>query len=142
MKQCKRCKENKPLHEFHVHHRMKDGHLNFCKDCTRKRISLYGKTERGKEVDKKRNQNPERKKKVCVYGRRSKLKYQKKRRAGAIFWNEFKKGTIPKLPCEKCSTKEWVEAHHPDYDKPLEVMWLCSLHHKEWHRKYSAKNPF
>jgi hypothetical protein len=26
-----------------------------------------------------------------------------------------------------------LEAHHPDYDRPLDVVWLCQKHHKEAH---------
>ena len=26
------------------------------------------------------------------------------------------------------------EAHHRDYEKPLEVVWLCPEHHRIWHR--------
>ena len=35
--------------------------------------------------------------------------------------------------CEKCGLEtEKLEAHHPDYSKPLEVVWLCkSCHEKE-----------
>ena len=35
-------------------------------------------------------------------------------------------------PCEVCGTAK-VVAHHDDYDKPLEVHWLCSSHHHEAH---------
>ena len=31
-------------------------------------------------------------------------------------------------PCEKCRAARTV-AHHDDYDKPLEVRWLCPSHH-------------
>lgn len=28
-----------------------------------------------------------------------------------------------------CNSGEKIEAHHKDYSKPLEVMWLCRGHH-------------
>src|ERR1700681_4210592 len=35
-------------------------------------------------------------------------------------------------PCEICEAFP-TEAHHDNYDKPLEVRWLCKVHHNEWH---------
>lgn len=40
---------------------------------------------------------------------------------------------IKKLPCAVCGRRYSVGGHHPDYDKPLEVIWLCALHHKHLH---------
>ena len=37
-----------------------------------------------------------------------------------------------KLPCEKCGDLKSF-AHHVDYSKPLEVIWLCQKHHREAH---------
>ena len=36
--------------------------------------------------------------------------------------------------CEKCN-KVNAQAHHDDYSKPLNIRWLCPLHHKEEHKK-------
>jgi len=42
-------------------------------------------------------------------------------------------GELIKKPCEVCNSTENVEAHHDDYRKPLDVMWLCIRHHDERH---------
>ena len=48
-------------------------------------------------------------------------------------------GLIPrKHRCEHCGASDKVERlqrHHPDYSRPLEVIWLCALCHGEMHRK-------
>jgi hypothetical protein len=44
-------------------------------------------------------------------------------------------GKLSLLPCERCGTTYLVHAHHDDYSKPLEVMWLCLTHHRERHRE-------
>jgi hypothetical protein len=35
--------------------------------------------------------------------------------------------------CEVCGVGGKLEGHHPDYDKPLEVMTLCKSCHEELH---------
>lgn len=48
--------------------------------------------------------------------------------------------------CEACSAsgtmadgRTEVQAHHCDYNKPLEVMWLCQKCHHTWHKTNTAK---
>ena len=46
----------------------------------------------------------------------------------------LKRGLIQPKPCEICSEPK-AEAHHPDYDRPLLVQWLCRRCHKQAHAK-------
>lgn len=39
---------------------------------------------------------------------------------------------IRRQPCQKCGEPN-ADAHHEDYSKPLEIIWLCKRHHKEIH---------
>lgn len=50
----------------------------------------------------------------------------------AIVAKALREGKLVKQPCGVCGEAE-VEAHHPDYDKPLEVVWLCKKHHHAEH---------
>lgn len=43
---------------------------------------------------------------------------------------------------EQCSRAKCGEAgqrHHPDYSKPLEIIWLCKRHHTDLHYKSIPK---
>lgn len=38
--------------------------------------------------------------------------------------------------CYKCDSSVKISAHHPDYDKPFDIVWLCHRCHMKEHRKY------
>jgi hypothetical protein len=59
------------------------------------------------------------------------------RRAHSITWHAIESGRLRPQPCEVCGRAD-AHAHHDDYLKPLDVRWLCSKHHAEWHRKNRA----
>jgi len=50
----------------------------------------------------------------------------------------IKSGKLVREPCEVCGEIK-VDAHHDDYDNPLNVRWLCRKHHLELHRKAKAR---
>ncbi len=43
-----------------------------------------------------------------------------------------KSGKLVRQPCVECGELK-VDGHHDDYDKPLEVVWLCRPHHMRLH---------
>lgn len=55
------------------------------------------------------------------------------RAAWKILNNSVAAGRVKKQPCAICGVQD-VEAHHHDYEKPLEVVWLCREHHKALHK--------
>lgn len=55
----------------------------------------------------------------------------------------IRKGIIKrKTHCEACNDtgtfkngRTKIQAHHPDYNKPLDVLWLCQKCHHKWHKE-------
>jgi hypothetical protein len=43
-----------------------------------------------------------------------------------------KRGRLIPQPCAVCGSNK-AEKHHPDYSKPLLVVWLCYFHHQQLH---------
>jgi hypothetical protein len=59
-------------------------------------------------------------------------KFPEKHRARSLVYLHVKKGKLTRKPCEECALP-FVEAHHDDYSKPLDVRWLCASHHMLLH---------
>ena len=51
----------------------------------------------------------------------------------------LRNGGLTRLPCEACGATERIHAHHDDYSKPLDVIWLCHAHHMERHAMLKAR---
>lgn len=62
-----------------------------------------------------------------------------KRKAQYAVSNALRDGKLLRKPCEVCG--ELAQAHHDDYSKPLEVRWLCTKHHAEWHKHNTPLCP-
>lgn len=60
---------------------------------------------------------------------------QKARRAQRKVSYALETGRLEKPNgCEWCGSSGPLDGHHPNYEKPLLVMWLCRSCHKLWHR--------
>ncbi len=69
--------------------------------------------------------------KISVY---DKNRDKQKRKARWSVYNHIKYGLLSKKPCFGCGNIK-VQAHHEDYSKPLEIIWLCTSCHGIRHRK-------
>ncbi len=135
MKPCRKCGGTFDLSAFFKHKGMADGHLNTCKSC----CALYDRKrreehpERLREYELRRNQTEHRKNQAREVARKMVTKHPLRRAAHIAVGNAVRDKKLVKQPCVVCGTLK-VEAHHPDYSLPLEVVWLCIKHHKELHR--------
>ena len=138
-KTCFKCGEIKPLAAFYKHKEMADGHLNKCKECTKKDVDKH----RSENLDKIREYDRERGNRLPAgYNKEYRAKYPNKYKAHTLINHAIRDGKLFAEPCEVCGITKSVHAHHDDYLKPLSVRWLCAAHHHQWHAKHGeATNP-
>lgn len=138
-KKCFKCDTVKPLEDFYKHTQMADGRVNKCKQCNKKDVS----ENRGKNIEKYRLYDRNRgNRQGYGYVKEYREKYPNKFRAHSMVNNAIRKGALFSEPCGNCGGKENLHAHHDDYLKPLNVRWLCSACHSQWHRyNGEAMNP-
>ena len=116
LKICKQQHYSKHKKEYKVKHR--DYYVQ-NKDSVKHKVKKYQQSVSGKKVLKK-----------CV------LKYRKanqnKLNARCQLNRAVVNGVVSRPDiCEVCKQRKKIEAHHPDYNKPLEVVWVCRSCHNE-----------
>lgn len=148
-KRCFKCLCDKPLEDFYKHSAMGDGRLGKCKECTKAdvRKNRTEKIAHYRAFDKARASQPHRVAARAAYSKtpayaeshaasakRWANRHPERRKASHIVSNAVRDGKI--IPWPVCAVPECCgkpQAHHPDYSRPLDVVWLCVKHHKEAH---------
>lgn len=140
MKVCTICKEDKFLSEYYpiYYKKLNKTYMQSrCKSCD-KIVKAKWNSENAEAI---REQKKEYKKKNPEKMREKSRNYYKiadpkKIKARAILGCKVRYGKIvkPEL-CEGCMEKHVLHGHHNDYDKPLEVKWLCVSCHAKEHRR-------
>jgi hypothetical protein len=131
---CYKCKGEFPIESFINKKTGSFGKGYECKDCCRiayrerrerhigthkKKDRAYYERNREKIINKRKEYNKANKDKVSA---RSKI-------MGAVFTGKV----IRPDSCSKCGIKCVPDAHHEDYKKPLDVIWLCRKCHQILH---------
>lgn len=133
MKTCFKCNIAKPITEFYRHSTTSDGHLGKCKTCTK----LDNKEARARNInhywqyDRARASMPHRKEIVTRLLARWRNQHPERHQAQLELHRAVRLGEVIPQPCFVCGKK--AEAHHPNYDAPLDVVWLCKPHHEQAH---------
>lgn len=130
---CTKCKIDKPITDFY------NGKKRSCKACQ----MTYQKKYRASPLYKEKSRiyfakwNKENYSKRTSYIQEATYKW-KEDHPGAMIaylkvYRAVKHGVLKRpYRCEKCNISRRLCAHHKDYSKPLEVMWLCwSCHRRE-----------
>ena len=151
-KRCCRCKQDVDILLFGIDKSRNDGMAPRCKPC--RKIIAQEKTEVSKkyynlhrdELAEKRLENidarreydkryrQENKAKIALYHKKRRFNNPKKEYAIRSINNAIKLGKMVKPQvCSFCGEVKKLDGHHEDYDKPLEVIWLCRRCHMAVH---------
>lgn len=138
-----------PMLAFYKNRGMGDGHVNKCKECTKKDMLAYrlARIEHYRQYDRQRASHPHRiaarKAYQLTEAGRNKASAAKKswiernpkaRWATGKLNQAISRGKMEKEPCFICGAP--AEGHHASYDLPLHVTWLCDEHHKQVHKEH------
>lgn len=163
MRTCKKCGETKPITEFYKHGdyyatQCKDCAREYSRNYTREHREerlkylkeyYHSHKEQAREYKRKweeknrdwknecaRKCSKEHKEQLLEKQRKYRKENPEKMRAQSLVNSYVQSGKLNKpLKCESCGAEGYVEAHHSDYSKPLDVMWVC----KKCHRKLDDK---
>lgn len=143
MRICKTCGHSKKFDAFHTV--TTNGVLYYrrvCRKCVNvEQRKKYDKNENGfadvrrAAAGKQHAKNPKAHyKRNIEYWRR----HPEKAACTQKVMKAVKSGVLKKQPCARCGSEK-SQAHHEDYSKPLDVIWLCQKHHGERHREINRE---
>lgn len=111
--------------------RLERGRLSRCKRCLEDPAHI-------RKVQKEwRDRHPEKVRAMNKAGYKKWIATNKKKQRVERFFRKYCKqnGIVRPTDCSQCGSTLKIEAHHPDYDKPLDVVYLCHVCHVAWHRR-------
>lgn len=138
--QCKKCKYAKSGREHYLKNKEKC-HANASKWNKRNREYINSKVRAQYAADPKKvlERLRQHRKVNKETAKRYRERHKEKINAQSKLRDHVKRGNIIKPDkCSICNSTEWIEGHHPDYSKPLEVVWLCKKCHNAIHKRLKS----
>lgn len=130
---CFKCGKKKPLSEFYKHPEMGDGHLNKCKECTKKDMSEVYRVKSKDEswLEKERERGRE---KYHRLGYKDRPFSHKTRDDFGLSRASCISKSLRRLGFDT----KGMEAHHWNYNLPFSVILLSSKAHHRLHKHVIA----
>lgn len=124
-------KRETPAHRLESARAYKAANAERLKEWQRAYNAARRATPEGREAHNQRNREY-RKKYAAKLREYDRQRDRQKQNARGRVRNHVWRGSLEKKPCEVCGDTK-SQAHHDDYNKPLDVKWLCQKHHKQLH---------
>ncbi len=115
-KWCSGCKRSKPLAAFSWN-KAKGLAYAWCRKCSGRAHARWIRTQAGRAAQRRDA---------------AKRSNSYKGHVRRFTTEAIALGLLVRRPCVRCGAAK-SEAHHPDYSKPLEVVWLCGCCHRQEH---------
>ena len=133
LKFCPRCQRRLGRENFGVHKARFEGLSTYCKECTRVHWSEVRKHHRAPRRPLTDTAREKRKMRRRLLAKNPEVA---RRQAARMIVNLLvHHGWWKKQPCQICGATDRVEAHHPTYDDPLSIQWLCRADHSALHAR-------
>lgn len=133
---CQICKTTLPLSSFHKDKTKPSGHSRKCKECQRQRSADYRKKTDWAAYQRKRLEDATKRSNINAQQRAWIRRNPVVEQAYSAVKTALKSGCLVRpQECSKCKKACTPEAHHDDYEKPLDVVWLCKLCHEARHHQ-------
>jgi hypothetical protein len=108
-----------------------------CKECHKARMKRRRMTNPAVQAaDRKRYHEPKRKEMSAVSAKRWRENHPEAYKAQTAVNNAVRDGRLAKNICALCASSKNIHAHHKDYSKPLDVVWLCAQCHHRVHATF------
>jgi hypothetical protein len=134
MKKCARCGGDKPLDDFYKTSKITGAVMGVCKECHKKHMKNMRRDNPAfQERDRIRGKRPDRIAKNVERTKKHRAKNPDAYRAQTAVGNALRDKRLFREPCAICAASENIHAHHKDYSKPLDVVWLCARCHHRLH---------
>lgn len=127
---CRTCKMVKEAGEFYASQPAR------CKACVCKRAADHraANLDSVRAYDRERAKRPERMQHNTQTVAEWRAANPREYKAQNALNNALRDGKVVRWPvCAVPECHKRPVAHHPDYDRPLDVVWLCQAHHKQAH---------